>query len=247
MSDGEENGDNTKTNGDDKNYGESSINNINIKLQKFWSFCPAAWFVSAENEFKLRRIKSDTNKFQCVVAALPQDAILSVLDVIKDPPTINMYDKLKEVLVERHSLSEEKRLDSLLSKTDMGDRRPSEFFRHLELLAGPDTFNRDLLVKLWMARLPKTCNIALMGSEKKDIVELLRLADRIYDACGISNIAAIGPAPSKPSSEGNLSNAVATMCTAVTEMCQRFRGLELEISELRSSFNNRPSEHQSNY
>lgn len=121
----------------------------------------------------------------------------------------------------------------------MGDQKPSEFYRHLELNAGDTkTFNRDLLMKLWTARLPRDLNIVIMGSGKTELEEVLPLADRIWEASNISSVAAMSYGRSNanvPSSSTMHAFGSDALAKVMTEVCQRFQALEHEISELRSS------------
>lgn len=222
--------------GDDVN----SITGL-LKLPPFWSRCPSAWFVQVENAFALRKITLDTRKFQYVLAGLPEEIVMSVLDVIQSDGNGQMYKTLKETLISRHSVSERRRLDSLFSKADMGDQKPSEFYRHLELMAGdPKTFDRNLLIKLWMSRLPKSIEIALMGSGKTDLSEVLPLADKIWDASSMSmsSVASLASGshtqPAPPTSNAQQTNS-SSWVQVMTDMCTRMASLEREIGELRAS------------
>lgn len=207
-----------------------------IKLPPFWSRCPQAWFLTIENLFTMRSIQSDSRKFQHVLAALPEDIVMSVLDIVQNPSGGAMYSKLKETLIARHSLSEKHRLDSLFSKTEMGDQKPSEFYRYLELNAGgPDTFNRSLLLKLWMARLPNNISIALVGSGKTDIEEVLPLADRIWEASNTSSVSAMTYGHSSTTSNSNQAIGSDALIKIMTEVSNRFQAMEREIGELRSA------------
>lgn len=232
---GGSNGTNHPNNGNDTEISSAA----SVKLPPFWTRCPSAWFFSVENEFTLRRITKDDRKFQYVLAALPEDIVMSVLDIIQNPGTDNRYAHLKSMLISRHSLSEEKRLAALFSKTEMGDQKPSEFYRHLELNAGdPQTFDRALLLKLWAARLPRDINIAILGSGKTSVEDVLPLADRIWEMSNISSLAALSVgnthASVPPSSSTQIFGAD-TLVKVMTEVCQRFQSLEHELSELRSA------------
>lgn len=161
---------------------------------------------------------------------------MTVLDVIEKPPATNMYDKLKEILIERHSLSEEKRLEGLLSSNEMGDRKPSEFFRALENLAGPSTqFSKDLILRLWTRRLPGHVNVALLASGKTEVTDLTTMADKIWEATNNGQISAIAQtqpvcAPSTFASSSDISQ----LCSAVAEMVTQFRDMRQELNEMRS-------------
>lgn len=219
----------------------------NFKLPDFWTFSPEGWFASIENTFLLRGVKSDSKKFQHVVAALPQDIVVSVLDIIRDPPILDSYNMIKQALISRHTMSDEKRMDSLFSKSEMGSRKPSEYYRHMELLAGDqNTISRELLTKLWMARLPMEIRVGLMGSGKTASSELVQLADRIWDASTSSAQFGSINSVSRPSTSGASAMAAevssssnTALVSVLTDMMNRFKVMETEISELRQSVNRR--------
>ncbi|XP_055387129.1 uncharacterized protein LOC129615789 [Condylostylus longicornis] len=100
------------------------------------------------------------------------------MDVMEDPPDNNLYNNLKDVLTSRHSMSLERRIKKLISDEEIGDRRPSEFFRHLKQLAGSAaTPGEEFIMELWLSCVPHVINIALISQNVQDIQTLL-----IWDA-----------------------------------------------------------------
>ncbi|GFS42983.1 uncharacterized protein TNIN_267251 [Trichonephila inaurata madagascariensis] len=89
----------------------SSITNENIwmeppqvyrvspKLPPFWADKPAVWFAQAESEFALSHITSDAMKFHYIVANLDSRYAAEVDDMITNPPTTGMCEKLKNQLI----------------------------------------------------------------------------------------------------------------------------------------------------
>lgn len=220
------------------NSSKSEVNAVSVKLAPFWSNSPITWFIHVEAQFSLARISSDASKYHHVIAALPQSAIDSVLDFIEKPPESDLYIGLKKKLIERHSLSEERRIEELLSNTQLGDKKPSDFYRYMKQLAGAsNTFGDNLITKLWLRRLPSAINIALIPliNDKKDVSELTDLADKIHDAsCTALNVSSIGPIPST---------------SVMALQVEKVDRLEKEISELksmvRSYFSNQDHRNQS--
>lgn len=158
------------------------VASINLKLPPFWTTCPEAWFLTVESQFANRHINADTTKFNFVVAALPAEVSMTVLDVLRNPPKNDKYKHIKDKLIQRHSLSEEKRLEELLQNAEQGDRSPSTFYREMELLATSTTgVNSALLQKLWLRKLPPAIKISITASGKTDVDEMLNLADKIWD------------------------------------------------------------------
>lgn len=121
-----------------------------IKLAPFFDKNPDLWFIIAESQFNLHKSIKDDDRFNHTLAALPQDIALSVIDVLKNPDvTVPKYESLKKALIERQSLSNEKRLDNLLSSlNEIGDLSPSEFFRQLSNQAGDSKLIEIDLIKI---------------------------------------------------------------------------------------------------
>lgn len=161
-----------------------------LKLPPFWTSCPIAWFVQTESQFKIKKITNESTKFDYVIASLPEEVIMNVLDIIQNQDEPNKYSAIKSALINRHSDTDEKKLDKLLTErdTELGDRRPSEFYRYLEVLAfNLKIVSKELVKKLWMRRLPPNLNISLVATGKDDITELITLADKIWDHTPKSN------------------------------------------------------------
>lgn len=114
---------------------------------------------------------------------MPPEVLEKVIDIIQTPPDENRYTYLKTVLLERLSASEEKRIAKLLYNTEMGDNSPSEFHRRLTQLAGTSTdISARLVRRLWLSRLPKAIEIAVISHSDRELSELLSLADKIWEA-----------------------------------------------------------------
>ncbi|XP_055840381.1 uncharacterized protein LOC129908010 [Episyrphus balteatus] len=157
------------------------VNAISIKLPEFWTKMPAIWFIQIESQFSTRNITSEQTKFHYVVQALPQDVAASVYDIlIKESNT--PYANLKKALIDRHSMSESNRIEALLSGEEMGDRKPSEFYRRLQTLAGQSVIvTESLILELWRRRLPALVQASIKSTSETKIEGLLKMADEIYE------------------------------------------------------------------
>lgn len=207
-----------------------------VKLPSFWMVCPQAWFISVESQFNTKNISIDTTKYEYVISALSQEAVIKVLDILQNPPATRKYETLKKTLIERYSDSEESRLEQLLSTAELGDRKPSEFYRSLELLAGTSTtVGSELLSKLWMRKLPPHINVALVAAENRDTQHLVNLADKIFEVSPqYNNLHSINLAKTKPASNTNNSSQ-----NILSDLASLVKDLQLEVSELKSNLNNR--------
>lgn len=208
------------------------IHAASVKLPQFWTYCPDAWFIHAEIQFATKGITLDRTKYEYIITALPQEVIVTVLDLIQNPPVTDLYNSLKKALVERHSLSETSRLEKILSDSEMGGRKPSEFFRSLNLLAGT-SFGPDILKKLWLRKLPKSLNIALTASNHSDINEMIQLADRIWEVMFNGEITSIKENPTS-----NIEKIVETLTKS---LCENINKLSIEVCSLKSEIRERQS------
>ncbi|GBP35667.1 hypothetical protein EVAR_74992_1 [Eumeta japonica] len=76
--------------------------------------------------------------------------------------------------------SKERKLKQLLMHEELGDRKPSQFLRHLQGLAGPD-ISKDLLITIWTSRLPQNIQTVIAGQTAPTLELLAHLADRVHD------------------------------------------------------------------
>ena len=79
-----------------------------IKIPLFWPSDPMLWFTQVESQFMLRGITAQVTKFHHVLANLLQDIATEVRDLLINPPEENFYDVLKETLIIRTTLSEQR-------------------------------------------------------------------------------------------------------------------------------------------
>ncbi|XP_046805807.1 uncharacterized protein LOC124420901 [Lucilia cuprina] len=207
-----------------------------LKLPPFWVDHPEAWFIHVETQFNTKGITRDNTKYVYLIVSLPQDVIVSVIDVIRNPPDENRYLNLKTKLLERHSLSEQRKLDKLLSDSEIGDRKPSEFYRSLIQLAG-NNINSDFVKSLWLRKLPRNLNIALVGSNVVNIEDLLKLADNIWEVTNKVELCTLEP---KDSVQSNcrLDKTVDNLVKITSAMLDKFTQLSMEIADVKQSFQN---------
>ncbi|GFY69274.1 uncharacterized protein TNIN_377731 [Trichonephila inaurata madagascariensis] len=154
---------------------------VSRKLPPFWADKPAVWFAQAESQFALAHITSDATKFHYIVANLDSRYAAEVDDIITNPPTTGTYKKLKNQLINRLSLSEEQRVRKLLGREELGDRKPSQFLRHLRSLASDIGIKPRLLRSLLLQRLRLHVQAILQGQSTLEPDQMADMADRIMD------------------------------------------------------------------
>lgn len=154
---------------------------VGVRVPPFWAEEPEIWFAQVEGQFAISGITSDFTKFNYVISHLDNQHSREVKDIIINPPTANKYEKLKAELIKRLSASNEKKIKQLLMHEELGDRKPSQFLRHLKSLAGVDV-PEDFLRTIWVSRLPHGIQTVLAGQPTAASIEdLADLADRVND------------------------------------------------------------------
>ncbi|XP_023725810.1 uncharacterized protein LOC111874493 [Cryptotermes secundus] len=140
-------------------------------------------------------MSSEHTKFCYVISQLDQRYTSEAEDIITSPPKRDPYTTLRTELVRRLSPSKEQRIRELLTLEDMGDRKPSQFLRHLRNLA-PDIPD-DLLRSMWSNRLPAHIRAILAGQTENDLDATARCADRITEAAPQQTLASVALLPEK--------------------------------------------------
>jgi hypothetical protein len=182
------------------------------------------WFAQAEAQFELADITRQRTKFNYVVSQLNQQQAAEVEDIITSPPEQEPYDRLKAELVRRLSTSREQCLRQLLSHEELGDRKPSQFLRHLKGLA-PDV-PEDFLRTIWSSRLPPHVKAILAGQTEGSLDSVSHLADKICEVTPQPTTASISPATPDNT----------------TVLLERIEELSRQVASLRASHNHSRSQ-----
>ncbi|CAB0033516.1 unnamed protein product [Trichogramma brassicae] len=159
----------------------AAIHRVAVKLPAFWPDRPSLWFAQADSQFILSDIRVESTKFHYVVSQLDARVALEVEDIITNPPDENPYTFLRLKLIERLSASEEQRVRQLISEEELGDRKPSQFLRHLRSLAGATIVQDNLMRQLWLHRLPSSVRAILATQTDAALDKLAELADKIIE------------------------------------------------------------------
>jgi len=153
----------------------AAIDRVAIKIPPFWAHDPELWFRQVESQFALSGITSDDTKFYYVTGNLEARYAADVRDILLDPPATERYQLLKTELIRRLGTSQEKKSRQLLEHEEIGDRKPSQFLRHLRGLAGtavPD----ELLKTIWLGRLPASMQAILVTQAEAGLDKMAELA-----------------------------------------------------------------------
>ncbi|XP_064485846.1 uncharacterized protein LOC135398363 [Ornithodoros turicata] len=194
-----------------------------VRLPPFWAHDPLLWFVQVDNFFHMRHITSETTKYQHLVESLPPSAAAEVRDILLAPAADKPYSVLRDALVKRLMSSQEHRLQQVLSSEELGDRRPTQFLRHLQFLLGDKASSIDpaILKELFLQRLPPHVRVSLAASGALPLSELAELADRDLDIAPRTVAAMPCNTQSDDSVLGQLRQEVARLTELVSHLSQQ--------------------------
>ncbi|BHF63609.1 hypothetical protein SprV_0200660300 [Sparganum proliferum] len=116
--------------------------------------------------------------FNHLQRCLPDEYAEELCDLLIHRLLEQPYDKLKEALVKRVAITEERRLRQLLTGEELGDRKPSQLLRRMQQLVGERKFDTFILRQLFLQRLPLDVQTVLAVSQES-IEELAELADKV--------------------------------------------------------------------
>ncbi|XP_063828955.1 uncharacterized protein LOC135078288 [Ostrinia nubilalis] len=210
---------------------------VGVRIPPFWPEKPSIWFSQIEGQFAMARITDDNTKYYYVLSHLDRQFAVEVEDIITSPPSSGKYEKIKSELIKRLSTSSERKVKQLLQSEELGDRKPSQFLRHLQHLAGPN-IPEDFLRTIWTSRLPNNLQTVIASQMSLSLNELADLADRVHDI-----------APSSPqvaaTSATSTQSALEMMARSIAELTKQVSSLSADVHG-RSRPRNRQSNQQSN-
>jgi hypothetical protein len=169
----------------------------------------------------LAGISNERTKFNYIISQLDHRYAAEVEDIVTSPPQQDPYTKLRTELLSRLSLSKDQRAQQLFELEEMGDRKPSQFLRHLRNLTldVPDY----VLRAAWTSRLPAHVRATLACHPGIELDTAAVCADRIIESA---------PRPALASIVQPADNAELLRC--IDELSQRVEALSAERNRPRS-------------
>ncbi len=217
---------------------------VSLKLPPFWPNDPALWFAQVEAQFVTRHITTQDTKFAYVTASLQPEIAQEIRDLLITPPATERYDRLKQELIRRTSLSEQKRLHQLLISEELGDRKPSQLLRRMRQLLGDNSLEEKILKQLFLQRLPThTQSILASMADTVGVEQLAELADKIIEVSPplSASVATIDVPPPSHTPQANPDVlALQEQMSALTRQVQAL-STQLQRSHRRSQSRGRPS------
>lgn len=207
--------------------GREIVHKVAIKIPPFWNDEPELWFAQLEGQFTLSGITQDSTKYSYVLSQLDSRQIKEVKDIITQAPAADKYMTIKTALIQRMSVSQEQRTRQLLELEEIGDRKPSQFLRHLRTLAG-DNVPDSLLRTLWLGRLPAQMQMILATRTEDRLNDVADQADRIHEMSSKAVVAVTSNSTPKITLEAQI-QALAKQVATLTTQLSRGRSKEKQL------------------
>ncbi|XP_076299334.1 uncharacterized protein LOC143218180 [Lasioglossum baleicum] len=153
---------------------------IAVRIPDFDPEDPELWFGVVEQIFAAAGIVAEAAKMCYVTSALSKRCRAEVRDLLLAPPAAGAYNTLKRELIRRLSISQERKTQQLLEREELGDRKPSQFLRHMRSLGG-SCLTETLLRTLWLGRLPANIQAILATQKETSLDKIAELADAIQE------------------------------------------------------------------
>lgn len=202
----------------------SEVSKVAVRVPPFWRDDPELWFQQVEYQFVLAGITTDVTKFNVVAGQLENEYAKVVKDVVMNPPAQGKYDKLKAELIRRLSFSTEQKTLQLIQHEELGDRKPSQFLRHLQSLAGSDVPS-DFIRTIWTSRLPANIQVIAASQPRMPLEEVAELADRVHDivrpGLHVAYASAVPPYAPQRTSGTSLESKVTELTRMVEELYRK--------------------------
>ncbi|VDP19149.1 unnamed protein product [Echinostoma caproni] len=123
-----------------------------------------------------------------------------VFEFINTMPENVPYTQLKEALIIRTAVSDERRLNELFGDHEVSDRTPSQLLRHMRQLHGTRLLEDSILIQLWLNRLTPRIREVLSVVSSSSLDAMALAADKMFEANPASQhiTACPNPTPTTP-------------------------------------------------
>ena len=139
------------------------------------------WFSILQKYFGVAGIIHNDEKALALMGFLEPQYLAKIEDAVTNLPATGQYDKLKSKLIRALTESDSAKVERLVEREEMGDRKPSQFYNDLKKLASPFASD-EFILNLWRNRLPDRIREVLAAVDDTSIEKLTRTADKIDEA-----------------------------------------------------------------
>jgi hypothetical protein len=195
---------------------EATTSTVSVRIPEFIPEDPEFWLAQVEAQFIIANIRSERQKFYYLSAAIPRSLAPEVRDLVVHPPTEQPYTALRDALLRRTAVSEERRINQVLEGIQLDGRTPSQLLRYMRQQAGAETISESFLRQLWLKRLPDSVqSVISIFFNKSSLDELAEGADSAMEF-----------------STGHISSVMQPPPTLTKEVLKELRDLRLSVQNI---------------
>ena len=219
------------------NVNDASRSNLQkVHIPKFNKHNPHLWFAQIERSFALCAITSDSDKFDLVSVRLEDEILLSIEDLITNPPQINKFGTLKERLITKFAETSESKLRRLLQGCETAGKKPSEILSTMRRLA-PGKQNEAIIRTLFLGKMPDSIRPILSVWKDDDLEKLSETADKMLDAnYNVASSVSVTPLrynASVPVDAVTPHMTFSDVCQAIKNLTDEVKKIQLQQSDYR--------------
>ena len=196
---------------------ESKPSPASFRVPPFMPTKTGIWFSILEKYFGVGGINHDDEKALALMGFLDPPYLAKIEYTVTNLPATRQYEKLKSELIRVLTESDSAKVERLVEREEMGDRKPSQFYNDLKKLTSP-LASDELILNLWRNRLPDRIGEVLAAVDDTNIEKLTRTADRIDEAYD---------------SHGHRAHRVGTIAEPSAPHADKNDALAAEVSRLR--------------
>ena len=201
---------------------------------RFFEEDPVIWLVQLDLFFSQAAVDDELSRFRIAATLLPGHLLRDFTDILRNPPQDRPYTILSDAIRQRFGKSVEQRLRCLLSGQQLGDRRPSQFLRHLLDLAEAEGSQDSPLIRQiflnalpprtqpFLQCLPPGTDLATIASTADRLLELPQQSDVAAPTSGllaaVSTSAPAAASPAAPAGPFHLQDLMSQLLTGITAL-----------------------------
>ena len=154
-----------------------------VSPPRFFEEDPVIWLVQLNLFFRQVGVEDQLSRFRIAATLLPGHLLRDFTDILRNPPAEDPYTALTDAIQQRFGKSVEQRLRSLLSEQQLGDRRPSQFLRHLlDLAEAEGSHDSPLIRQIFFNSMPAHIRPFLQCLPPgTDLATIASTADRLME------------------------------------------------------------------
>ena len=157
---------------------------MSVKYPPFWTKDPEAWFAQVEAQFVTRGVMAQKTKFDYVISSLSPEFATEIHDLLIKLPEENPYSTFKTHLIKRTATSKQRKLQQLISRKELGDRKLTQLLRQMQQSLGDHgtTTDNSFLREFFLQCLPSNVRMVLASADSITTLETLAdMADMIME------------------------------------------------------------------